>query len=156
MKPLEQLKQIWNQAIKPLFVTERRETLFGIRYNKMLKVLDGWGPAEKNRLAFFMAAKEEPAKDYLEYIKLIQKFCDLCLNGPEALSKGLDMGKIVQMKTAIDLLQNAVQQSDKPYLDRVRREMPVPRNDEMTSRVRRTEIKMLQEDILQSRDRQPD
>lgn len=152
------LTSIWQQAIRPLFVTEKRETLFGHRYYKMQATIATLGPVEKDRLSFFVSVAQEQSGtgDYISYIRHIEKFCDLCVRQPESrLAAGLDMKKISLLKTDVDLLVSAIQGSDKIYLDRVRKEMPIPINESMSRRARSAEIAALKEDIKMATPLQP-
>jgi len=150
MDPFKPLRDIWNRHIRPAIVPEKKLNLFGHRYNKMQEVFATLNDAERNRLSFFIAAATdgEPVKDYVAYIGHLADFCDLCVrNENSALAKGLDLDKISRLKTAADLLQEAVRRSDPAYLARVRAEMPVPDFTEARKRVLRAEIGMLKEDI---------
>lgn len=154
MDPFTLAREFWRKAIKPLFVTERRETLFGTRYNKMNEIKATLSPLEQQRLKFYLAASHEeaPIKDYITYIERMAHFCETCVRHPEShLAQGLDMARIAQFKIAVDLAVSALRQSDKAYLDRIRHEMGVPPlDDDMARRVRRVEIAMIKEDIGQN------
>lgn len=158
MDPIHSGREFWRKNIKPLFVTERRETNFGVHYNKMNAIKETLSPLEQQRLHFYIAAtsEEEPIRDYIQYINRMAQFCEQCVRHPEsALAKDIDGGRLMKFKTAVDMTVNALRNSDKAYLDRIRHEMGTPPvNDDMAKRVRRTEIAMLKEDILQS-PRQP-
>lgn len=154
MDPFTLAREFWRKAIKPLFVTERRETLFGTRYNKMNDVKATLGPLEQQRLRFYLAAshEDEPIRDYIAYIQRLAHFCETCVRNPEShLAQGLDMACIARFKVAVDLAANALRQSDKAYLDRIRNEMGAPPlDDDMARRVRRAEIAMIKQDIGQN------
>jgi len=151
MDPLDLVREFWRKAVKPLFVTERRETLFGTHYNKMNELKAALSPLEQHRLKFYLAAtsEEQPIKDYIIYVNRIAAFCEQCVRNPESqLAKGMDMSRISRFKVAADLAANALRCSDKSYLDRVRAEMGAPQMDgDMTQRVYRAEVAMLKEDI---------
>ena len=153
MNPLKALRDIWETHIRPVIAPEPKLNLFGVRYNKMQAVFATLGPAEKGRIEFFIAAasEEKPVKDYIDYIRHLERFCDLCVRQPDsALTRGLDMAKIMEFKTSVDLLMGAVRGSDKTYLDRVRADMWVPDFTQAQEKVRRAEIGMLKEDIANS------
>lgn len=153
MDPITLAREFWRKAIKPYFVTERRETLFGTRYNKMNEVKATLSPLEQHRLKFYLAAshEDEPIKDYITYIDRLAHFCETCVRNPEShLAQGMDMARIAQFKVVVDLSVSALRHADKAYLDRVRREMGTPPlDDDMSRHVRRAEIAMIREDISQ-------
>lgn len=152
MDPLEFLTKVWNENVRPLIAPaqKKKKNLFGIRYDKMHEVLSTLNQVEKDRMDFFIVAatEDEPIKDYIQYINYMAEFCNVCVHNPEAgFAKGLDMQKIGHLKTSLDLLQAAIRNSDKDYLDLVRSTMPPPSMAAMRQRVRAAEIGILKQDI---------
>lgn len=151
MDPLKSLRDIWNAYIRPVIAPEPKLNLFGHRYYKMRAAFDALGQKEKDRIEFFIAAatEDQPVRDYIDYINHLTAFCDLCVRRPDsALMRDLDMTKIMNFKTAVDLLVSAVRGSDAAYLARVRAEMSVPDLNQARRRVHSAEIGMLKEDVL--------
>lgn len=129
------------------------ESLFAQRYREMHNALKTLTLAERERVDFFIAATavERPVTDYIIYIRRIDEFCTLCPRNP-ALAKGFDPTRLRNLSIALSLMIAAIASTDKPYLDHARQNMPVPVNQEMEKRVKRTEITMLREDILARRE----
>ena len=150
---LKRLRDLWNTYVRPAPAPARSLSAFERSYNQWQAVLATLDHQEKNRLNFFIAVAttDAPMKHYLDYIRQIATFCDLCVRTPDStLARAFDPQKIGRLKMATDILLEAVKGAGTPYLDRVRAEMPVPDLTEMQKYVCRVEIQMLKDEVLGS------
>lgn len=145
------IRNLWNTYVRPVIAPEKHLNLFGHRYNTWQAALATLDHREKQSLDFFIAfaTADAPMKNYIDYIRQVSAFCDLCVRNPDsALGRRVDSRKTAQLKVTTDLLLEAVRNAKPAYLDRVRAEMRVPDLTGMQNYVRRTEIQALKEDVL--------
>lgn len=106
---------------------QARLTPFGAQLERMRRVKDSFSPQEKWTLDFYIAARQDRIKNYVDYVFALEDFSNACRTEKcPRLAVRFEPARLREFCMAVDGLVNATRTASAPYLDRVRREM---RND---------------------------